>query len=86
MEAWPSPGVEFYGGVGLIDDSDLLSQQHHYIFLVIQGELLEEFKYNIGPGFGVTRGSDHVIMKFNLALESFIGVIFGPSPDSSWFH
>ncbi len=81
-----SPGIEFYGGAGLINDNDPLSQQQHYIFAVVQGELLEGLEYNIGPGFGLTRGSDHVIMKFNLALERFVGTIFGPSPASSWFY
>lgn len=83
---WLSPGVEFYGGVGLIDDNDPLSRQQHYVFPVVQGELLEGFEYSLGPGFGLTRGSDHVIMKFNLALERFVGAIFGPSTDSSWFR
>jgi len=32
-----SPGLEFYGGVGLIDDNDQLSQQQHYIFPVLWG-------------------------------------------------
>ena len=83
---WLSPGVEFYGGAGLIDDSDPLSRQQHYIFPVVQGELWEGFEYNFGPGFGLTRGSDRVMMKFNLALESFVGALFGPSPDSSSFR
>ena len=83
---WFSPGVEFYGGIGLIDDNDPLSRQQHYIFPVIQGELLEGLEYSLGPGFGLTRGSDHVIMKFNLALERFVGAIFGPSPDPRWFR
>src|SRR5216683_6861744 len=83
---WLSPGVEFYGGVGLIDDNDPLSRQQHYIFPVLWGELLEGFEYNLGPGVGLTRGSDHVIMKVNLELERFVGAIFGTSPNSSWFH
>ncbi len=73
--SWLSPGVEFYGGIGLIDDNDPLRQQQHYIFPVVQGELLEGFEYNVGSGFGLTRGSDHVIIKFNLALERFAGAI-----------
>lgn len=80
-----SPGVEFYGGVGLIDDNDPLSEQQHYIFPVIRGELPHGIEYNVGPGFGLTAGSDHVIMKFNLELERFVGAIFGPSSDSGWF-
>ncbi len=80
-----SPGVEFYGGAGLIDDADPLSQQQHYIFPVIWGELPHGLEYNIGPGFGLTRGSDRVIMKFNVEMERFVGAIFGPSSDSGWF-
>jgi hypothetical protein len=80
-----SPGVEFYGGVGLIDDNDPLSEQQHYIFPVIWGQLPRGIEYSVGPGFGLTRGSDHVIIKFNLGLERFVGAIFGQSSESSWF-
>ena len=80
-----SPGVEFYGAVGDIDDNDPLSAQQHYIFPVIWGELPHGLEYNIGPGFGLTRGSDHVIVKFNVELERFVGAIFGHSSDSGWF-
>jgi hypothetical protein len=80
-----SPGVEFYGGAGLIDDTDPLAQQQHYVFAVAWGELPHGVEYNLGPGFGLTRGSDHVIMKFNLEMERFVGALFAPSESSSWF-
>jgi hypothetical protein len=80
-----SPGIEFYGSVGYLDDTDPLSAQQHYIFPVIWGELPHGIEYNLGPGFGLTRGSDHIIMKFNLELERYISALFGPSSDSSWF-
>jgi hypothetical protein len=79
-----SPGVEFYGGVGLIDDNDPLNDQQHYIFPVVWGELPNGIEYSVGPGFGLTSGSDHVIVKFNLGLETFVGSLFGPSADGSW--
>ena len=79
-----SPGVEFYGAVGNIDDNTPLGQQQHYVFPVIWGEL-HGIEYNVGPGFGLTAGSDHVIVKFNVELEHFIGSLLGASPDSSWF-
>jgi hypothetical protein len=41
--------------------------------------------YSVGPGFGLTRGSDHVIMKVNLELERSIGAVFGASSDSGAF-
>lgn len=80
-----SPGVEFYGGIGRMDDTDPLSEQQHYIFPVLWGALPYAVEYNIGPGFGLTRGSDHVIMKFNIEVEHFIGALFGPSNENSWF-
>lgn len=71
-----SPGFEFYGGVGLIDDNDPLREQQHYIFPVIRGTLPRGIEYNAGPGIGLTSGSDRVIVKFNLELERFIGSLF----------
>jgi hypothetical protein len=80
-----SPGVEFYGGAGLIDDTDPLAEQQHYIFPVLWGELPDGIEYSLGPGFGLTRGSDHVLVKFNIDLERYVGAIFGSSSESSWF-
>ena len=72
---WMSPGIEFYGGIGLIDDVDPISEQQHYIFPVLRGELGGGVEYNLGPGFGLTSGSDHVIVKFNVELERFVGAL-----------
>jgi len=80
-----SPGVEFYGGVGLIDDNDPLQEQQHYIFPVLWGKLPNRIEYSVGPGFGLTPNSDHVLVKFNFELEKYVGALFGPSSDSSWF-
>jgi hypothetical protein len=71
-----SPGLEFYGGVGLIDDNDPLREQQHYIFPVIRGTLPRGIEYSGGPGIGLTSGSDRVIVKFNLELERFVGSLF----------
>src|SRR6266851_5004586 len=68
-----SPGLEFYGGIGLIDDNDPLHAQQHYIFPVLRGSLPRGIEYNVGPGIGLTRGSDRVIVKFNLEFEHFVG-------------
>ncbi len=83
-----SPGVEFYGGAGLINDTDPLAEQQHYILPVIWGELpyTHGIEYNLGPGFGLTRGSDRVFIKFNFEVERFIGALFGPSSDNGWFY
>ena len=75
------PALDFAGPrilrrLGLIDDNDPLHEQQHYIFPVVSGELPGGIEYNVGPGIGLTRGSDQVIMKFNLELEHFIGTLF----------
>jgi len=80
-----SPGVEFYGGVGLLDNLDPMRQQQHYIFPVLWGELPNGIEYNVGPGFGLTPNSDRVAVKFNIGLDKYLGALFGPSSDSSWF-
>lgn len=79
-----SPGIEFYGGAGLIDDNDPIREQQHYLMPVVWGELPHGIEYSVGPGIGLTPGSDHVIFKFNLELERFVGSLFGPSSESSW--
>ena len=79
-----SPGLEFYGGVGNINNPEPTKEQQHYIFPVVKGELPHGLEYNFGVGIGLTPGSDHVVVKFNLALEKYIGAIFGPSSEHSW--
>jgi hypothetical protein len=73
---WLTPGLEFYGGIGLVDDSDPLDRQQHYVFPVIRGEFRSGVGYSLGPGIGLTRGSDRVITKFNLEIERFVGALF----------
>ena len=71
-----SPGVEFYGGIGLIDGIDPPTEQQHYVFPVFRGVLPGGIEYNFGAGFGLTRGSDQVVTKVNLEFERFIGALF----------
>jgi hypothetical protein len=73
-----TPGIEFYCSIGMIKHPDSSKEQQHYIFPVIRGES-HGMEYSFGPGFGLTRGSDRVIVRFNLGLEKFIGSLFGPS-------
>jgi hypothetical protein len=71
-----SPSLEFYGGTGLIDQPDPVRDQQHYIFPAIWGQLPGGLEYNFGVGYGLTRSSDRVIVKFNLELERFVGAMF----------
>ena len=80
-----SPGLEFFGGEGLLDHIDPVPDQQHYLFPVLWGELPHGLEYNFGVGRGLTRGSDRVIVKFNLELERFVGSIFKASSENGWF-
>jgi hypothetical protein len=80
-----SPGIEFYGGSGLVDQMDPLREQQHYVFPTIWGELPGGLEYNVGVGFGLTPGSDHAIFKVNFELERFVGAIFKASSEQGWF-
>ena len=73
---WLSPGLEFYGGAGLIDRTDPLHEQQHYIFPVHRGELSHGIEYNFGLGVGLTQGSDQLVAKFNIEFERFLGALF----------
>lgn len=80
-----SPGLEFYGGAGLLDSPEPLKEQQHYIFPVIWGQLPFGIEYSIGAGFGLTHGSDPVVIKLNFAFERFVGALFGPTGPSKRF-
>ena len=80
-----SPGVEFFGGTGLIDGADPSGEQQRYVFPVAWGELPHGIEYNLGAGYGLTRGSDHVVVKVNLELERFVGALFKASSAGNWF-
>lgn len=79
-----SPGIELYGGTGLIDNPDPIREQQHYIVPVIWGELPFGVEYSFGVGWGLTRGSDRTLIKLNVSLERFVGALFGPSSSSGW--
>jgi hypothetical protein len=80
-----SPGLEFYGGTGLIDQADPGPRQEHYVFPSIWGEFPGGVEYNVGVGYGLTSGSDRLIFKVNLELERFVGRIWKHSSENGWF-
>jgi len=80
-----SPGLEFYGGTGLVDQPGPVRDQQHYLFPTVWGELPGGLEYNAGVGYGLTRKSDRIIFKVNLELERFVGAIFKSSSQGGWF-
>ena len=63
------PALEFFGGIGQIRDVDASRGQQHYIFPSLYGEVTRGVKFVVGPGFGLTRASDQVIVKFQVEYE-----------------
>jgi hypothetical protein len=67
------PGVEFYGGVGQIRAIDASREQEHYVFPVLYGRVARGLKWVAGPGFGLTRESDPVLLKLGIEYEFTVG-------------
>jgi hypothetical protein len=76
------PGVEFFGGIGQIRDVDPSAAQEHYVFPMLYGRLFRNFRFGLGPGFGLTRASDPVILKLHVEYEFTMpfGGRAGPRP------
>ena len=67
------PGVEFFGGAGQIRRFDPGREQEHYVFPVVYGRPFRGWKFGFGPGFGLTRGSDPVLLKLHVEYEFTVG-------------
>jgi hypothetical protein len=58
-----SGGLEYYGALGPITGFDPLRDQQHLILPAIDLDLGPNWEFNFGAGIGVTRGTDHLIVK-----------------------
>jgi len=63
------PGIEFFGDIGQIRRPDAAREQEHYVFPVLYGQLARGLKFVAGPGFGLTRASDPVILRLGVEYE-----------------
>jgi hypothetical protein len=55
--------LEYYGAVGPLSGFDPLSQQEHQLFPALNLDLSPNFEFNFGVGIGMTRATDHVVVK-----------------------
>ena len=62
-------GLEYYGSVGPITGFNPVSQQQHQIFPAIDLNVAPEWEINFGLGVGVTRATDHLIVKMILGYR-----------------
>jgi hypothetical protein len=62
-------GTEAFGGTGEIRRIDPSRDQQHYMFLVASSTLLGRCSIAGGPGFGITRESDSVVLKLGVDCD-----------------
>lgn len=58
-----SGGLEYYGSVGPIGNPDPLAGQQQQIFPTIDLNVSPDWELNFGAGWGLTRSTDHLIIK-----------------------
>lgn len=58
-----SGGVEYYGSLGPVGNPDPLADQQQQIFPVVDLNVSPEWELNFGAGWGLTRSTDHLIIK-----------------------
>jgi hypothetical protein len=56
-------GVEYYGGLGPVTESDPPPDQQHQIFPSIDLNLSPDWEINFGVGVGLTRSTDRLLIK-----------------------
>ncbi len=69
-------GLEYYGSLGPIGNFDPVSQQEQQILPAVDLNLSPQWEVNFGVGVGVTRGTDHLLVKLILGrrFEHFPGL------------
>jgi hypothetical protein len=63
------PAIEFFGDLGQIRDIDPTREQEHYVFPMLFGRLAHGLYFQVGPGFGLTKSSDPVILRARIEYE-----------------
>jgi hypothetical protein len=61
-----SAGLEYYGDLGSITSIDPAPQQQHQIFPTVDYDFGPNWEFNMGVGVGVTRSTDHLMVKMIL--------------------
>lgn len=72
-------GLEYYGGVGPVTKWDAIDQQSQQFIPAIDLNLSEKWEFNFGVGIGVTRSTDHLLVKMILGRR----ISWGRSAENS---
>jgi len=75
-----SLGLEYYGSLGPISNLDPIAEQEQQIIPALDLNLSPKWEFNFGVGVGMTRSTDHLLIKL------ILGRRFGrlPAGDSSY--
>ena len=60
---WFERGIEYYGSLGPLSGFDPKREQQHQIFPAIDLNVSPKWEFNFGVGIGLTRSTDHLILK-----------------------
>ena len=66
-------GFEYYGSMGPVTGFDPVKDQQQQFFPSVDLNLSEEWEFNFGVGVGVTRSTDHLIVKMILGRRFEFG-------------
>ncbi len=61
-----SPGLEYYGGLGPLNNFDSPNAQQHQLFFTVDLNFSEDWEFNAGYGIGLTDATDKSIFKIIL--------------------
>jgi hypothetical protein len=75
-------GLEYYGALGPLSGFDPKREQQHQIFPAIDLNVSPEWEFNFGVGIGMTRSTDHLILKMIIGRRFEFGKK-KPQPASS---
>jgi hypothetical protein len=56
-------GIEYYASLGSVTGFDAIYLQQHQIFPTVDYDFGPNWEFNVGLGVGVTRSTDHLILK-----------------------
>src|SRR5438105_9512740 len=72
-------GLEYYGALGPLSGFDPKREQQHQIFPTIDLNISPKWEFNFGVGIGLTRSTDHLILKMIIGRR----FEFGKKPQTS---
>jgi hypothetical protein len=66
-------GFEYYGALGPLSGFDPAPEQQHQIFPAIDLNVSPKWEFNFGVGIGLTRSTDHLILKMIIGRRFTFG-------------